>query len=157
VDPVPQSKEQVPLLRRRIEPALFVGIVLLTLALAALISVRPWRKSRVAWGKDLASALADAHAAKQLVFVEVYADWCDPCRQMEHETFTDGRVGEELAALHPVRLNDDLGEVQNRMAEWKSFALPTHVLLNPDGTLHAKSMGYMPPGEFAAWLRAAKQ
>ena len=131
--------------------------MLLTLALAALFSVRPWRKSQVIWGRDLSSALGDAHTANQLVFVEVYADWCDPCRQMEHETFTDARVGQQLATLHPVRLNDDLDEVQNRMAEWQSFALPTHVLLNPDGTLHAKSMGYMPPGEFLAWLRAAER
>jgi thiol:disulfide interchange protein len=97
--------------------------------------------------------LADAKRSRNLVFVEVYADWCDPCRQMERDTFSEAAVGRALAELHPVRLNDDRADVQREMAAWRAVALPTHLLLNSDGTVHAQALGYMPPEVFLAWLK----
>lgn len=29
----------------------------------------------------------------KLVFIELYADWCPPCRVMEREVFSDREVG----------------------------------------------------------------
>ncbi|MHB8636018.1 MAG: thioredoxin family protein [Fimbriimonadaceae bacterium] len=144
---------QAPQIPRRIEPALLLGTVLLVLALAAVLTVRPWRRPQVAWRSDIAGALLAAKHSGNLVFVEVYADWCDPCRQMERDTFSDAAVGRALASLHPVRLNDDRMEVQREMVGWRAWALPAHLLLNSDGTVHAQSLGYMPPADFLAWIK----
>ena len=140
---------------RRIEPALLLGSVLLVLAVAALLSVRPWRRQQVAWSTDIAVALAEARKSHHLVFVEVGADWCDPCRHMERDTFTDSGVGRALAGFHPVHLNDDRSEVRRQMTAWGAVAIPAHFLLNPDGTIHAQTLGYLPPEAFLTWLRAA--
>lgn len=140
---------------RRIDPTLLFFSVLLLLSIVALVSVRPWRRPQVVWSSDLSAALAEAGRTHHLVFVEVGADWCDPCRHMERDTFTDEGVGRALIGLHPVRLNDDLTEVRRQMNTWGAVGLPTHLLLNPDGTIHAQTLGYMPPDLFLKWLRNA--
>lgn len=140
---------------RRIEPAVLFLTVLLVLALAALFSVKPWRRPQVPWGSDVAAALAEAKHEHNLVFVEVYAEWCEPCRQMERDTFSEAEVGRTLSRLHPVLLNDDVALVQAQMEGWRAFGLPTHLLLNPDGSVHARMLGYMPPDQFLAWLKSA--
>lgn len=144
VQPAPKS--------RRIEPALLLGMFLLVLAVVALVSVRPWRRSQVRWGTDLSAAGAEARKSGHPVFVEVSADWCEPCHLMERDTFSDAEVGKALRRLSPVHLNDDRPEVQRQMERWHAFALPTHLLLSPNGTVLAKAYGYMGPEAFMKWL-----
>ena len=152
--PTPPSGEGVPA-PRRIDPGLLLATVLLLTVVTALLSVRPWRRSQVAWQPDLAAALADSTKTGDLVFVELYADWCGPCRQMERDTFSEPAVGRTLGRLRPVRLNSDHADVRLLMDRWGVFALPTHLLINPNGTVHAQVPGYMPPDQFVAWLRQA--
>ena len=138
---------------RRIDPPLLLITVLLVLAVAAFFTVRPWRRSQVAWGSDLSAALVEARKSGRPVFVEVYAEWCGPCKQMERDTFSEADVGRALAPLNPVRLDDDKADVQRQMAAWGAMALPTHLLIEPNGRVHAQTLGYMPPPEFLEWLR----
>ena len=38
-------------------------------------------------------AVAEAGDSKRLIFVDVYTDWCGPCKKMSQEVFSDSEVG----------------------------------------------------------------
>ncbi|RYF73450.1 MAG: disulfide isomerase, partial [Cytophagaceae bacterium] len=45
-----------------------------------------------AW-KDL---LAEAKMQRKLIFVDVYADWCGPCKMLDRDVFSDKVVGKKF-------------------------------------------------------------
>ncbi|HLK15810.1 MAG TPA: thioredoxin family protein, partial [Fimbriimonadaceae bacterium] len=129
---------------------------LIGLALAALVTERPWRRSQVTWSTNLDAALTQAQATGKPVFVEVYAAWCGPCHMMDRDTFTDPEVGRELKGFFPVHFDSDGRGAAGHMRAWQADVLPTHLVLNSDGSLRAKTYGAMGPKQFLAWLRSAE-
>ncbi len=127
--------------------------VLLVLALAAVFTVRPWRTEQVTWGTDLQESLAAAKKAGHPVFVEVYATWCGPCRQMERDTFSDLGGRGSPCRPNPVRSDyDDKSQYALRI-KWGAVALPAHVLLREDGSVKSIAYGFLPPEQLLEWLR----
>ena len=41
--------------------------------------------------------MEDAKAKKKWVMLDFYADWCTACREMDQDTFSDGRVKSALS------------------------------------------------------------
>jgi len=44
--------------------------------------------------QDWEKALKAAHDGRKLVFLDIYATWCGPCKMLKQYTFTDSAVGE---------------------------------------------------------------
>ena len=44
--------------------------------------------------QDWSKALQQAKAENKLVFVDIYATWCGPCKMLKKNTFTDAAVAE---------------------------------------------------------------
>ena len=89
--------------------------------------------------------LAQAKSRQKLIFVDLYADWCVPCRIMDANVYTDSGIAELLnERFIPVKLDADSQEKiscdgQLKTAQkcfhevWELKALPSFVLVAPKG------------------------
>ncbi|PWK78738.1 thioredoxin-like protein [Mucilaginibacter oryzae] len=100
--------------------------------------------------------LAAAQAKKQPIFVDVYTDWCGPCKRMEKEVFPLPEVGKFYNDnFICYRLNAEKGEGPGIAKAFGVSAYPTWLYLDQKGVLRSKRTDYMPAAEFIAAAKAA--
>lgn len=125
-----------------------------------------WAQSEptVKW-KTMTSALQGAAKDNRLIFVEIHAEWCVPCRIMERTTFRDSTVMHTLhTQFHPVRLDVDSEEKiicagKERTTKscvldvWKLEGVPAFVLLSPEGKYLVSVMRFLDAKELQILLK----
>ncbi len=110
----------------------------LSIALAAPDS------TAVRW-ENFSDALLAAKSDHKMLFVDIVADWCLPCREMDRTTYRDRTVSSILnSRFHPVRLDQgsqDTIECDGKRLPvercffdvWNLSAVPSYVLVAPKG------------------------
>jgi len=119
--------------------------ILVTLCLAmTVLAASPEKPKLVNW-LDYTEALEKAKDSKKLVFVDLYADWCIPCRIMDANTYSDPTVASILnTRFVSAKLDVDSQDtitcdgkrktVQRCYFDvWKLSVLPAFVLIAPKG------------------------
>ncbi|MBI1827525.1 MAG: thioredoxin fold domain-containing protein [Planctomycetes bacterium] len=107
------------------------------------------------WGEDFKLAMAQAHAANKNVVVDFYLEECPPCKAMDRVVFPNEDVRKALCEFVPVRLN---GVTNLEIAQkYQVFATPTYLVLNVNGDVLARTEGFIPAGEFIAFLNDAQR
>ena len=83
-------------------------------------------------------ALSKARAQKKLVFIDAYATWCMPCKQMD-EVFKDEDLGSYFAD-HFISIKIDMDTDQGHLLhqEYDVVFLPTFIIINEEGALISK-------------------
>jgi len=86
--------------------------------------------------------LEEAKKSNKLIFVDVYTDWCGPCKRMDALIFTDPKVSEVLNAYYiPYKADAERGGKQ--IAQWYQVkGYPTLLFLSPDGSEADRILGY---------------
>lgn len=119
--------------------------ILVTLCLAMTVFAASPEKPKLVNWLDYTEALEKAKDSKKLVFVDLYADWCIPCRIMDANTFSDPTVASILnTRLVSAKVNVDSQDtivcdgkrktVQRCYFDvWKLDVLPAFVLIAPKG------------------------
>lgn len=93
-------------------------------------------------------ALAEAKKQNKLIFVDVYAEWCGPCKAMAMNTFTNTEVGNFYNKnFINYKLDAEKGEGPGLAARWEVSAYPTLVYVNAVGDVVFRAMGSMPPAD----------
>ncbi len=109
----------------------------------------------VTWIEDLPwpKVLERAAAMEQPIFIDFYATWCGPCKQLDREVYVDPEVIVELDST--VRLKVDVDKPENRQLcrDFKVAAMPTLVLCGPDGREIDRILGFRPAAEFLQTVR----
>ena len=124
--------------------ALLISLILL-LAPAAFAS--PWITS-------LAAAQKKSKDSKQLIFVDLFADWCGWCRRMEQEVFPSQAFQNATDKMVLLRLNTEDGADGSKIAQQFSVSsLPTFLILTPDHMIAAVIRGYAPSNEFVQSMK----
>ena len=90
-----------------------------------------------------------AKAENKMVFMDVYAVWCGPCKIMDKTTFSDSLVAQKFNTefiAYKVNAEDVPGRaiVQKYMVN----AYPTYLFFSPDGELVNRLEGVLPPKLF---------
>jgi thioredoxin-related protein len=125
--------------------ALLAAFVALTIVPQA--SAGPWIKS-------LADAEKKAKTGNQLIFVDLFADWCGWCHKMEQEVFPAQAFQNATDKMVLLRLNtEDGGEGTNLARQFNASSLPTFLILNSAGQLAGIIHGYQPANVFVDLLK----
>ena len=91
--------------------------------------------------------------------VDFYADWCVACKELEHQTFADPRVREQLSAIVLLQadVTENSGSQREMLKKFGLFGPPGIVFFDAHGKeLSGRHVvGYQNPDEFLASLGAA--
>lgn len=88
-------------------------------------------------------ALDKAKKENRLIFLDAYATWCGPCKQLKHKTFTNKKVG-EFYNKHFINVAIDMekGEGVALSEKYAIASYPTLLYIKSDGKLAFKAVGY---------------
>lgn len=101
-----------------------------------LIKPAPASVSELIWQSWSQEALLLADETDRNVVIDVYADWCIPCKELEHLTFSDPKVQSALKnfTLLKVNLTQDKSELaQMLITKYGIKGVPTIIFLDGDG------------------------
>jgi thioredoxin-related protein len=101
------------------------------------------------WLKDIASAQKKAKEKNQLIFVDLFADWCGWCHRFEQEVIPSQAFQSTTDDMVLLRLNTEDGKDGSKFArEFGINSLPTFLVLNSDLVIAGMIKGYIPSNEF---------
>lgn len=95
-----------------------------------------------------------AKKENKLIVVDVYTTWCGPCKMLDRTTWADERVqklfGQDVIG---VKIDAEKGEGVELARKYKVTGYPNLLILNADGELVSRWVGYLPPAQFLEWVR----
>jgi thiol-disulfide isomerase/thioredoxin len=88
------------------------------------------------------------------IFVDVYTDWCGPCKMMDRVVFPDDSVKGLLTSRYVLaKINGDdpvLGD--SLKGQFGIRAYPTYIVLGPTGKERKRHVGFMAKSPMVRWL-----
>lgn len=125
------------------------------LALIALTIV-PQAQAGTGFIKSLAAAEKEAKAKKQMIFVDMFAQWCGWCHRFDKEVVPSEVFQKATQNMVLLRLDtEDAAEGTRFAQKYKISSLPTFLILNSDLSLAAVIRGYAPAQQFVQMLNGA--
>jgi len=88
--------------------------------------------------------LAKAKASHKQVFVDAYATWCAPCKQLRKTTFKDAKASAYFNQ-HFINYSVDVekGDGVQLAKTWQVEGLPTLLIVDENGKVLANHTGYV--------------
>lgn len=106
------------------------------------------------WITSLSAAQKASKEKKQLIFVDLFADWCGWCKRMEAEVFPSQAFQTATDKMVLLRLNTEDGADGSKISQQFSVtSLPTFLILTPDNMIAAMIRGYAPSKEFVESMK----
>lgn len=147
------------------------GFALLLLALGLLLGIRAVERflalkllpqggsavgveaiSKTWMEQDLEGALKKAKAEHKLVLVDIYAEWCAQCRELDEKTWPDAAV-KAWIAKNAVAIRIDTDKQRPDLAKKLGIAgYPTVLLLDAEGKEQRRILGFTKAEDMLKWL-----
>ncbi len=117
-----------------------------------LLSGEVQAQQAIRWQPTLESAKRVAGQTNRLVLIHFWAPWCEACRRMDRDVFGQPEVGSALETDYvPVKLNAD--HFPATAQQYGVSALPTQVIIRPQGQLVEKFQGALGSSQYLAQLK----
>lgn len=117
--------------------------------MALILVLAPSAFAGEKWLKTIDEAQKAAKVNNQLIFVDMFAQWCGWCHRMEREVFPSEAFQKATDKMVLLRLNTEDGKEGTKYAQdFEVFSLPTFLILTPDLTLAGMIRGYNPAPHF---------
>ena len=106
------------------------------------------------WLSDFDEGRRQAKERNLPLLVDVYADWCLPCKKLERETFSDPQVMVALGKFVLVRLDVTRPDERSEriQKELGIFGPPTMIFFSPAGKETGRIAGFYEPADFLLLL-----
>jgi thioredoxin 1 len=105
-----------------------------------------------------AEAMALAKKDNKLVFLDVYASWCGPCKRLKKNTFSNSKVGTYFnERFINVSLDGEEGEGVSVSEKYNVTSYPSLYLINGDGKVVTETGGYMSPSELISFGKSVSK
>ena len=133
---------------RAVESGLGISLLQGPLARSAQAAIsQDWKE------QDLEGALAQARAAGRPVLVDIYADWCAQCKELDENTWSDPQVAAWIQT-GAVAVRIDTFKVRKDLAaKLGILSYPTVILLDADGRELRRILGYQTPEAMLKFLK----
>jgi thioredoxin 1 len=103
-------------------------------------------------------ALALAKKDNKLVFLDVYASWCGPCKRLKKRTFSNDKVGSYFNNhFINVSLDGEEGEGVQVSSQYNVTSYPSLYLINGDGKIVTETGGFMSPNELISFGKSVSK
>jgi thiol-disulfide isomerase/thioredoxin len=113
-----------------------------------------WPTSNPLQWVSLDEARGLAAGQNKAIFVDVYAEWCGPCKEMDKSVFPDDSVKGVLSRRYILaKINGDdpvLGDTLRKQFGIRAY--PTYIVLSSTGRERKRHVGMMPKSTFIKWI-----
>ncbi len=93
-------------------------------------------------------AIRKAQKENKLIFVDVYTDWCGPCKMLEQKIYIKPEVGKVFNKYFiSLKINAEKGDGITFAKDFNVSEYPTLLFLDKNGFLVHQDSGYMPAGD----------
>jgi len=142
---------------RRLRPFLVIRTTIgigAAVALIYLLIPRP-APTEIAFAPFSTTALQSAASERRPVLIDFSADWCIPCREMEHSTFVNPAVVKEAQRFVLMRADLTKSDQANDRLRGKFGVegVPTMLIIDSAGQIKVRKSGYIGPDEMLADLK----
>lgn len=97
-------------------------------------------------------ALTLARQENKLIFLDVYATWCGPCKRLKANTFPDPEVGRLYNRYFiNVMIDGEKGEGPELRRKYGVRGYPTLMFIDHEGNVVERTSGYRNPDQFLKW------
>jgi thioredoxin 1 len=94
-------------------------------------------------------ALALAKKENKLIFLDVYATWCGPCKRLDAQTFPNPEVGKYYNdRFINVKVDGEKGEGLTLRQKYAVRGYPTLLFINHKGEVVHRTAGFRDPERF---------
>jgi thiol:disulfide interchange protein len=93
--------------------------------------------------------LSKSKAENKLIFVDIYAVWCGPCKAMAKNVFTQSSVANKYnSSFINFMVDAEKGEGIGLAEKYKVESFPTYLFIDASGNLIHKIDGALPADKF---------
>ena len=93
-------------------------------------------------------ALLEAKKQDKFLFMDVYATWCIPCKQLKETTFKDKKVAAYFNSnFINVTIDADSREGKKIVEKYAVRGFPTLLIIDDRGNLRARNIGIQSPNK----------
>lgn len=126
-----------------------------TASIAALLVLLIVPQASAAGGflKTVSEAQKKAKAKNQLIFVDLFANWCSWCHRFDKEVVPSEAFQNATRNMVLLRLDTEDGKEGTQFSQrYGVSSLPTFLIVTPDLALAAIVRGYAPPARFVEMM-----